>query len=502
MASITNSSSNVASQDARPCVSVDFGTSTIAVAFTLGHRSPEVAGDVLTSPEDIYEYRQWPLGAGSDTLVSRIQYSPEGEVRVGFEVDDYDPDGVKIDFPKLLLWSDDHYGQVRAGFADIPPNKHHLTVPEIVSQVLRYVGGCIRAYLHERFGIIDHHRIEWIFSLPVSLDNAGRDVLEEAIVAAGMGHPGTIPFYREQRAAAVEAYANLVLERRNIAPAIVLVDVGGGSVDIEAFVAVPSSGRFPRLRSFLPASSLPVTGGVYLNRLYRNLVVEKLARRRRDNHSTLLAHSLNHFETQVKRRFGRSTRVEHLKGPLIDLNISDHDLETRVFRPQIDPILCETIRQIHDVTKKFQAKYRESEDEKQTLDRSIRQQHLRLSERFQLDGVEDASLLGLLKDSLIQSKDLLRQVEYWRNVKPIVIWTGGTSYCRYLQESAHEEIGRKLGIETIFDPRASNAVAPGALRLHLGLSPMDAVETSYYYGFPGWIPYDPDQHGPRHRYVV
>ena len=501
MATISNSPSNVASQDARPCVSVDFGTSTIAVAFTLGHHSVEVAGDVLNPLEDIYDYRQWPLGAGSDTLTSRIQYSQEGEVRVGFEVDEYNPDGVTIDFPKLLLWSDDHYGQVRAGFADIPPNKHHLTVPGIVSQVLRYVADCVRGYF-ERFGIADHHRIEWIFSLPVSLDNAGRDVLEEAIVAAGMGHPGTIPFYREQRAAAAEAYANLALERRKVAPAIVLVDVGGGSVDIEAFVAVPSSGRFPRLRSFLPASSLPVTGGVYLNRLYRNLVVEKLARRRRDNHSTLLAHSLIHFETQVKRRFGRSTRVEHLKGPLIDLNISDHDLETRVFRPQIDPILCETIRQVHDVRKGFHAKWRELEDERKILDRSIRQQHSRISERFQLDSVEDASLLALLRNSFIQLNDLLRQLEYWKTVEPVVIWTGGTSYCRYLQESAHDEISKKLGVETIFDPRASNAVAPGALRLHLGLSPVDAVETSYHYGFPGWIPYDPDQHGLRHRYVV
>ncbi|PBK82153.1 hypothetical protein ARMGADRAFT_1019748 [Armillaria gallica] len=270
----------------------------LAIAFDLGTTFSGISYSVL-DPGNIPEIKgvtRFPSQehVGSDAKIPTIiYYDQEGKVRAaGAEalkqniIEQAEDEGwVKYLGFKLHLRPKQHYApHISSNLPPLPPNK---TLIQIFSDFYAYLFQCAKSFILEThqsalvfWNSVEDH-IEFILSHPNGWQGAQQSKMRQAIVDAGLvpdneeGH-ARVQFVTEGEASLHFCIHHGLSSYLKDDEAVVIIDAGGGTVDISSYTTTPSS--TPDVKSFqeVAAPQCHFTGSLFVTQRAKAFIEDKL----------------------------------------------------------------------------------------------------------------------------------------------------------------------------------------------------------------------------------
>ncbi|PBK65406.1 hypothetical protein ARMSODRAFT_940350 [Armillaria solidipes] len=270
----------------------------LAIAFDLGTTFSGISYSVL-DPGNIPEIKgvtRFPSQehVGSDAKIPTIiYYDQEGKVRaVGAEalkqniIEQAEDEGwVKYSGFKLHLRPKQQYApHISSNLPPLPPNK---TVIQVFSDFYAYLFQCAKSFILEThqsalvfWNSVEDH-IEFILSHPNGWQGAQQSKMRQAVVDAGLvpdneeGH-ARVQFVTEGEASLHFCIHHGLSSYLKDDEAVVIIDAGGGTVDISTYTTAPSS--TPDVKSFqeVAAPQCHFTGSLFVTQRAKAFIEDKL----------------------------------------------------------------------------------------------------------------------------------------------------------------------------------------------------------------------------------
>lgn len=257
--------------DRKILIAVDFGTTFSGVAWAQTRR-PDVQSVIIQWPDSTTGGLE---GVSSDKVPTELRYE-QGEVKWGFQVDDY---GLRHQWFKLDL----DPTQSR-GISDLSrqfPDQHALPPGYSASSeklCTDYIGA-IRAHTEEvlKFklpsSIIKSTPIEYIITVPAVWSDSAQAKTRTCAAAAGMGK--NLQIISEPEAAAIYALHAMDPHSIQVGDTFVLCDAGGGTVDLISYTVTELKPILKVTEAAMGSGRL--CGSTFLNRIFQKFLVEKLS---------------------------------------------------------------------------------------------------------------------------------------------------------------------------------------------------------------------------------
>ncbi|KAK0434116.1 hypothetical protein EV421DRAFT_1909621 [Armillaria borealis] len=270
----------------------------LAIAFDLGTTFSRISYSVLdpgNTPE-IKGVTRFPSQehVGSDAKIPTIiYYDQEGKVRaVGAKalkqniIEQVEDKGwVKYSGFKLHLRPKQQYAaHISSNLPPLPPNK---TVIQVFSDFYAYLFQCAKSFILEThqsalvfWNSVEDH-IEFILSHPNGWQGPQQSQMRQAIVDAGLvpdneeGH-ARVQFVTEGEASLHFCIHHGLSSYLKDDKAVVIIDTGGGTVDISSYTTAPSS--TPDVKSFqeVAAPQCHFTGSLFVMQCTKAFIEDKL----------------------------------------------------------------------------------------------------------------------------------------------------------------------------------------------------------------------------------
>lgn len=149
---------------------------------------------------------------------------------------------------------------------------------DFLSKVREHVTTTLRAqYGRAAFDALE---VRWMMTVPAIWSLEAKSTTKQCAEAAGMGTRDTLLMTSEPEAAAVYALRKLEPHHLQEGNNIIILDAGGGTVDLVSY-------RIKQLKPFLQVEESGVCsggkcGGVFLNRVFEDMLDKKLAANGKD----------------------------------------------------------------------------------------------------------------------------------------------------------------------------------------------------------------------------
>ena len=291
---------------ARLIVGVDFGTtfSGVAYAFMKGNEAKE---DIIT---------EWP-GAGTHTKqkIPSILYYDQNQHVTGWGVDisealaptGYPKPGVqKVEWFKLQLMQPSNTYFDSINLPPFPPGKSEV---DVAADFLSKLRMAMRNKLQNTLGEVfnrEEPNIRYYITVPAIWNEAGKAATRAAAIQAGFlrnEDDNRLTLVSEPEAAAIFC-AKAGLLNLKIGDAILIVDCGGGTVDL---VAYEVEEEHPFSVTECTAGSGDSCGSTTLNRNFSNVLRSKIRKMRLPDGSRIVgrvyAKCIMDFENRIKADF-------------------------------------------------------------------------------------------------------------------------------------------------------------------------------------------------------
>jgi hypothetical protein len=167
---------------------------------------------------------------------------------------------------------------------------------EFLSAVRKHVVGTLRE--HYGSAAFDALTIEWMVTVPAVWSPDAKNTTKRCAEAAGMGSMDTLLSTSEPEAAAVYALKKLEPHSLKVGNNLIVLDAGGGTVDLVAY----------RIKSLNPRLQLEESGvctggkcgGVFVNRVFESMIFAKLGEIGLNLPEYAIIEIRKYFETYVK----------------------------------------------------------------------------------------------------------------------------------------------------------------------------------------------------------
>lgn len=367
----------------------------LVIAFDIGTTYSGVSYAVLDPglPPEIQSVTRYPAQqkvGGDCKIPSILYYDRAGNVRaIGAEatqesfLEQAEDEGfIKVEWFKLHLRPRTHAspsppapgtsGTSSIRDSDLPPLPPTKSPLSILSDFLFYLFTSTRTFIREthpngpEFWSRVEREIEYVFSLPNGWEGAQQAQIRKAAVMAGIVPDNIAGHRRVHFVTEGEASLHYCVNRGLLADGVardtgvIVVDAGGGTLDISAYCATSSDSY----EEIAPAQCR-LQGSVFISRRAREYLQDRLKSSRYGSPEDV-AHMTNVFDSTTKLtfrggsqscyiRFGsmrdRDSKVDIKAG---QLKLPGHDIE-RFFQPPIEEIARAVQEQIQQATRPISA---------------------------------------------------------------------------------------------------------------------------------------------------
>jgi len=257
----------------RIIVGIDFGTTYSGVAWADS-----------STPQAVTPIRQWPDAVGKqdvDKVPSEMTYLPDGTFKWGFQatLESVRKNGSLLQYMKLLLDPSQEQGSLLADplglshiRARLPPNK--LPV-DVVTDYLGAIKTHALEVLSKNFGTEFWNVIpvEYHLTIPAVWSDAAKALTLQAANRAGIGSANDLILIAEPEAAALYCLTDLYQGLLNTGDTFVVVDCGGGTVDLVSYKVLAMEPSF-EIKEVAVGGGL--CGSVFLNRRFEAFMRKRL----------------------------------------------------------------------------------------------------------------------------------------------------------------------------------------------------------------------------------
>ncbi|KAF4500174.1 hsp70 [Fusarium agapanthi] len=280
--------------DRKIIVGIDFGTTYSGVAWA-ENRNPSRRTCIT----------QWPVssankeGQSSDKVPTRIRYSGE-KIEWGFSVPVNAPQHEVVEWFKLDL---DPSTQVVGHNTSAEGARSGRNTDELVTDFIAQLVEHLMYTLREKLGsgLVNSTRLEFVITVPAIWSDLAKEktkmACEQAMISAPEHH---VHLVSEPEAAAIYALHDLDLNALYPGDAIVVVDAGGGTVDLISYTIL-STKPVLEVQEAAPGSGA-LCGSTFLNMRFSKFLQSKLGKEEGFD-DEILAEALDVFENKVKRQF-------------------------------------------------------------------------------------------------------------------------------------------------------------------------------------------------------
>ncbi|KAH8684361.1 hypothetical protein BGZ60DRAFT_523585 [Tricladium varicosporioides] len=282
-------------------IAVDFGTTFTGVAYS--DPSNEAAEPIL--------FVAWP-GRSCDKVPSIIRYNASDNIKglLGIKWGNLVKSGQRRhEWFKLGLDPMQLRGQSSIDMSIEYPSKEEESLEfqrkaqDLTTDFLRKVREHVTKTLEENYGsvVFNSFRIQWMMTVPAIWSLEAKNATKRCAEAAGMGKREELLMTSEPEAGAVYALKKLEPHHLRIGHNIVILDAGGGTVDLVTY-------RIKQLVPHLIVEESGVTGGgkcggVFVNRVFESMLDQKLKKANGEILDSARFEMRKHFEEFSKKEF-------------------------------------------------------------------------------------------------------------------------------------------------------------------------------------------------------
>ncbi|KAF5021424.1 hypothetical protein F66182_6518 [Fusarium sp. NRRL 66182] len=286
--------------DRKIIVGIDFGTTYSGVAWAES-RNPTRRTCIT----------QWPVssdnreGESSDKVPTKLRYNRD-KIEWGFSIPITAPQAEVIEWfkldldPSLQAMGQSVNNGARGG----------RNVDELVTDFISKLGEHLFYTLREKLGdsIINSTPLEFVVTVPAIWSDLAKDKTRKACQkASGLSAPSSrqqqVHLVSEPEAAAIYALHGLDPHGLNVGDNIVVVDAGGGTVDLISYT-ITGLDPILEVEEAAPGSGA-LCGSTYLNMRFAKYLRGKLGREEGFD-DEVMAEAMEIFEKKVKRQFSLS----------------------------------------------------------------------------------------------------------------------------------------------------------------------------------------------------
>ncbi|RPB14079.1 actin-like ATPase domain-containing protein [Morchella conica CCBAS932] len=341
-------------------VGVDFGTTFSGVAWNF-----------TGAQEDVIIIREWPghrwLQAlrSSDKVPSEIVYDSLGEVsKWGFQIKTGEE---RLAWIKLLLEPTKYISNnrtinsTRSLIFDQNTKEPVDVVADYLTCLRKHAIHCIQNTYGKAF--VDATPIDYILTVPAIWSDNAKELTLQAAETAGFGDRTTLQLVSEPDAAAAwTLLRDLKSNFLQINDAFVIVDCGGGTVDLISYQVTETSPNITVKECAAGTGGL--CGSTFLNGNFENMVRSRLGRRFEALSPRKRNDIMKKFEEELKRNFTDSDDDDEIYCPVGgipddpiagidggDLIITREEMK-EIFDPVIDKIIPLVENQVRNVEAK------------------------------------------------------------------------------------------------------------------------------------------------------
>ncbi|KAM5388500.1 hypothetical protein ACJA88_000364 [Fusarium oxysporum] len=280
--------------DRKIIVGVDFGTTYSGVAWA-ENRNPSRRTCIT----------QWPVssankeGQSSDKVPTRIRYNGD-KIEWGFSVPVNAPQHEVVDWFKLDL---DPSTQAVGYNPSTEGARSGRNVDELVTDFISQLVDHLMYTLREKLGsgLVDSTPLQFVITVPTIWSDLAKEktkkACEQAMISVSEHH---VHLVSEPEAAAIYALHDLDMNGLDAGDTIVVVDAGGGTVDLISYTIL-STKPILEVQEAAPGSGA-LCGSTFLNMRFSKFLQSKLGKEEGFD-DEIMAEALDVFENKVKRQF-------------------------------------------------------------------------------------------------------------------------------------------------------------------------------------------------------
>ncbi|SCO82250.1 related to hsp70 protein [Fusarium oxysporum] len=280
--------------DRKIIVGVDFGTTYSGVAWA-ENRNPSRRTCIT----------QWPVssankeGQSSDKVPTRIRYNGD-KIEWGFSVPVNAPQHEVVDWFKLDL---DPSTQAVGYNPSTEGARSGRNVDELVTDFISQLVDHLMYTLREKLGsgLVDSSPLQFVITVPAIWSDLAKEktkkACEQAMISVAEHH---VHLVSEPEAAAIYALHDLDINGLDAGDTIVVVDAGGGTVDLISYTIL-STKPILEVQEAAPGSGA-LCGSTFLNMRFSKFLQSKLGKEEGFD-DEVMAEALDVFENKVKRQF-------------------------------------------------------------------------------------------------------------------------------------------------------------------------------------------------------
>ncbi|KAI3394024.1 hypothetical protein diail_3288 [Diaporthe ilicicola] len=338
----------------------DFGTTNSGVAFAHVRRGQRIS-DVA-----IRTVRGWPTDHGTDRDESKVpsilRLDAKGEV-TSWGYGAADGDRIAVEWFKLALVANIGLPPSLRKSAKLKEtrktiNDYGLNVVRVLEQYMRKIWGHALAEMTKTLGprILRSTPIHVVLTIPAIWGNhaikAMKAAAEPTILALRGEHRTTYAFISEPEAAA-QAYGEELQSKLNFNETFMVVDLGGGTVDIICYKKIAKGGiSHLQLEEAAPGDGA-LCGAMFLDEAFEALLLDKLSAQdkkiKSEDPSAWRALLSEQWQHGIKRSFvwknkGRNWPVTLSNVPRRQVDLHEDDIRD-VFERSVMPGIIALIRQ-------------------------------------------------------------------------------------------------------------------------------------------------------------
>ncbi|KFA49615.1 hypothetical protein S40293_06616 [Stachybotrys chartarum IBT 40293] len=280
-------------------VGIDFGTTYSGVAWAETQR-----------PDRRTTITSWPVsktireGESSDKVPTKIRYAGS-DVQWGFSIPLAAPQHEVMEWFKLVLQSDLDPSLQDIGQDLAADGGRQGRDPEkLVTDYMSALGEHLLYTLREKLGetVVKNTPLEFVITVPAIWSDLAKDKTKKACMkAAGLtASKRPIHLVSEPEAAAIYALHGLDPHGLKICDTVVIVDAGGGTVDLISYT-ITALKPILQVQEAAPGSGA-LCGSTFLNMRFAKFLKTKLGKEEGFD-DEVMAEAMEVFEKKVKRQF-------------------------------------------------------------------------------------------------------------------------------------------------------------------------------------------------------
>uniref|UniRef100_A0A0W0G793 Uncharacterized protein n=1 Tax=Moniliophthora roreri TaxID=221103 RepID=A0A0W0G793_MONRR len=340
-------------------IAFDVGTTYSGASFAiLDPGLPPVIESVTSFPAQLST-------RGDSKIPSVIYYDQAGNVRaVGSEATEEafleladDEDLMKIEWFKLHL-RPKHLETSHVQDHDLPPLPPNKTAIDVFADFLQYLHTCTVDYIKNsrgpQFWSSIESSIDYVLTHPNGWEGPQQALMRQAAIRAGLITSADIEtrlqFVTEGEASLHYCINKGVMNEPDMdRQGVIIVDAGGGTVDLSAYVKTPSSGFEEIART-----QCRLQGSVYVTRRAEAYLKERLKDSKYGNDQDIM-HITSTFDKSTKHLFRDDTAVSYIRfgsardrDPHVDIKGGQMKIAGEVMRDFFAPSIQEILEAIQE----------------------------------------------------------------------------------------------------------------------------------------------------------